>query len=58
MVARAPADVDTLFNLAVTLRDLGRLGEARDAATRFAAAAPRPAYDREIALLAPLLGRK
>lgn len=50
-------DFDSLFNVAVTLRDLGRLDEAREAARRFADTAPRPTYDREAALLAPLLAR-
>ncbi len=48
-------DVDVLFNLAVTLRDLGRQDEAREAARRFAENAPRPAYDRELAIVASLL---
>jgi len=47
-------DLDTLFNLAVTLRDLGRTDQAREAAGRFVARAPRPKYDREVAILAPL----
>ncbi len=51
-------DIDAWFNLAVTLRDLGRLDEARDAARRFSQHAPRPAYDRELAIVADLLGRR
>lgn len=50
-----PRDVDVMFNLAVTLRDLGRTNEARAMARRFVDAAPRPAYDREAATLAPLI---
>lgn len=50
-----PRNFDTLFNLAITLRDLGRLEEAREAARRFSDTAPRPAYDREAATLAPLI---
>ncbi|HUU34938.1 MAG TPA: sulfatase-like hydrolase/transferase, partial [Vicinamibacterales bacterium] len=54
VVAADRGDFDSLFNLAVTLRDLGRSGEAQAAARRFLAAAPRPQYAREAAELAPL----
>lgn len=53
-LAVEPSDMDTLFNLAVTLAELGRAGEARAAATRFIGQAPRPQYDREVAALTPL----
>ena len=53
-----PGNVDVLFNLAVTLRDLGHLDEARAAARQFAAIAPRPAYDRELAIVAALLNSR
>ncbi|MEZ5285035.1 MAG: tetratricopeptide repeat protein [Vicinamibacterales bacterium] len=36
-----PADVDTLFNLAIVLRDTGRTADAREAAVQFLARAPR-----------------
>jgi arylsulfatase A-like enzyme/Flp pilus assembly protein TadD len=49
------ADFDVWFNVAVTLRDLGRVEQARAAARRFRDGAPRPAYDRELAMLASLL---
>jgi len=54
IVAADRRDFDSLFNLAITLRDLGRTDDARTAARRFTAAAPRPEYGREAALLAPL----
>ena len=50
-------DVETLFNLAVTLDALGQRDDARAMASRFVAVAPRPAWNREAALLAPLLAR-
>lgn len=50
-----PDDPDVMFNLAVTLRDLRRLDEARPIARRFLEVAPRPAYDREAAILLPLI---
>lgn len=50
-------DLDVLFNLAVTLRDLGRVGESRDAARRFLDAAP-PGYARERALMTALIGSR
>jgi arylsulfatase A-like enzyme/Flp pilus assembly protein TadD len=53
-----PADLDTRFNLAVTLKDLGRIDDARAMASRFIELAPRPAANREIAILAPLLDRR
>ncbi|MDH4065264.1 MAG: sulfatase-like hydrolase/transferase [Acidobacteriota bacterium] len=56
-LAIQPSDLDTLFNVAVTLGALGRTDEAREAATRFIALAPRPRYDREIATLLPLTRR-
>lgn len=49
-------EYDALFNLAVTLEDLGRLDDARAAARRFLDVAPRPAYDRERSRLTPLAG--
>jgi tetratricopeptide (TPR) repeat protein len=52
-----PSDLDTLFNLAVTLGALGRTDEAREAATRFIAQAPRHRYEKEIATLTPLTRR-
>jgi arylsulfatase A-like enzyme/Flp pilus assembly protein TadD len=54
ILAINPTDLDTLFNLAITFRDLGQMDQAREAATRFAGVAPRPAYNRELALLAAL----
>jgi choline-sulfatase len=58
VLALDPADLDTRFNLAVTLKDLGRIDEARAVASRFVELAPRPAANREIAMLAPLLERR
>jgi arylsulfatase A-like enzyme/Flp pilus assembly protein TadD len=54
VLALDPRDLDVLFNLAVTLRQLGRTDEARDAARRFLETAPQPAYNRERAIVAPL----
>jgi len=54
VLALDPRDLDVLFNLAVTLRQLGRTEEARDAARRFLESAPQPAYNRERAIVAPL----
>ncbi len=48
VVALQPEDVDTWFNLAVTLRDLGRLDEARRAAGAFLARASPAQHPREI----------
>lgn len=48
-------DLDVLFNLAVTLRELGRTAEARDAARRFLDSAPPSTYSRERAIVAPLV---
>jgi Flp pilus assembly protein TadD len=55
VVALAPGDLDTYFNLAVTLRDLGRIDDARVMARKYAELAPRPAASRELGILAPLL---
>lgn len=57
VLALNPDDVETLFNLAVTLDAMGRRDDARAMASRFSAVAPRPAWNREAALLAPLLAR-
>ncbi|MGE4067813.1 MAG: tetratricopeptide repeat protein, partial [Vicinamibacterales bacterium] len=51
----APDDGDTLFNLAVTLRDLGRVDEARTWARRFDAAVPAGSHAPERRELASLL---
>jgi len=47
-----------MFHLAVTPDDLGRRDPVGVVARRFIAAAPRPAFDREAAMLAPLLERR
>jgi arylsulfatase A-like enzyme/Flp pilus assembly protein TadD len=57
VLALAPSDLDTLFNLAITLRDLGRTEDARRAAAEFTAKASPAHYRREIALLQPLTAR-
>ena len=51
VVALAPADLDSLFNLSVTLHDLGRTEDARRAAAAFIAQARPEQYRKEIALL-------
>ncbi|MGE3274820.1 MAG: sulfatase-like hydrolase/transferase [Vicinamibacterales bacterium] len=56
VAALAPDDTDTLFNLAVTLRDLGDTEEAGAWAAKFDAAIPpgsHPAERRELASLLP-----
>lgn len=57
VLAIRPNDLDTLFNLAVTLAEMGRRDDARAMASRFVEVAPRPAWDREAAVLGPLLVR-
>lgn len=52
-MALQPDDPDVLFNLAMTLRDLGRTDDARAIARRFIAVAGR-SQPREAAALAPI----
>ncbi|MEO7132771.1 MAG: sulfatase-like hydrolase/transferase [Vicinamibacterales bacterium] len=54
-VALDDQEFDSLFNLAVTLGELGRAEEAGRAARRFLQTAPRPTYDRERAIVAALI---
>lgn len=55
VLAQAPSDLDALFNLAITLRDLGRNKDARRAAAEFTAKASPAEYRKELAALQPLI---